>query len=93
MYEDLIGKTVAMFIQLQKKFPVKKINPEDGGSASRADKGIYIPNYDKERRLCFVFLRAFYPDTLKTYSEHTGNKQSKIHLELTDRYNDYEENK
>lgn len=91
MYEDLIGKSVAMFIQLQKRFPVKKIDPEDGLIVGRAEKGIYIPNYDKERKLSFVFLRAFYPDTLKTYSEHSGNKPAKIHNELIDRYNDFEE--
>ncbi len=91
MYEDLIGKNVAMFIQLQKKFPVKKIDPENGNEVNKSEKGIWIPNYVKERRLGFVFLRAFYPDSLKTYSENIGNKQAKVHNELSDRYNDLEE--
>lgn len=91
MYEELIGKVVGMFIQLQKKFPVKKINPETNSLADRSEKGIWIPNYEKERRLSFVFLRAFYGDTFKTYSEHTQNKKAKIYSELTDRYSDYEE--
>lgn len=92
MYEEIIGKTVGLFIQLKKVFPMKKVNPETNEVITdRNEKGIFIPNYEKERKLSFVFLRAFYGDSMKTYSEHTANKSARVCNELTDRYDDFEE--
>jgi hypothetical protein len=91
MYEGLMGKVVGLFIQLKKVFPNKKIDPESGVVVNFSDKGVWIPNYSKERRLSFVFLRAFFADSQKTYSEHKSNNPAKHWLELTDRYHDYEE--
>lgn len=91
MYEELIGKTVGMFIQLQKKFPLLKIDPATNYTATYDTPGIYIPNYEKERKLAFVFIRAFYADTRATYSEKSANRTAKIVYELTERYHDLEE--
>jgi len=92
MYEELIGKQVAVFIQLKKVFPIHKINPETNTIIlDRNEKGIFVPNYQKERKLSFVFVRAFYADSLRTYSEKTSDKTAKVYAELTDRYDDYEE--
>lgn len=91
MYDELIGKKAGLFIQLQKRYPRQKICPENNHVVNFDEEGVWVPNYSKETRLEFVFLRAFHYDTLQTYSERLHKKEARIYEELTERYNDYEE--
>jgi len=94
MYEDLIGKTVVMFIQFQMKYPLTFVDPTESSLPKLEvgmDNGIWIPNYSKPQKMHFVFIRAFYPDSLKTFSENKNNSEAKIHKELFTRYNDINE--
>jgi len=89
MFEDLMGKVLHLFIQMQNTYPRKKIDPADGSITTQ--DGIWVPDYDKKHKVSFVFIRAFDPSTNKTFSELSSNKPARISEDLLDRYSDYKE--
>ncbi len=91
MYEELLNKKVALFIQLRRIYRVKKVDPQTGYSVNVNEKGIWIPDYSKDKRLSFFFIRAFDYNTLQTYSELISEKPARIYLELSTKYSDYDE--
>ena len=93
MYEELLNKKVALFIQLRRTYRLKKIDPATAYIVRANEAGIWLPDYNKDKKLSYQFVRAFDYKTLQTYSEITSKKPAKIYLELASKMSDYEEEK
>lgn len=93
MYEELLNKKVALFIQLRRTYRLKKIDPATAYIVRANEAGIWLPDYKKDKKLSYQFVRAFDYKTIQTYSEITSKKPAKIYLELASKMSDYEEEK